>query len=384
MASIPSISAERRNRLQLYVYHHLKDRSNFEKALGELKEQFRDTPADHFRYWDLLQELGHDETAIKNATDFISTPRTSFQVIETADAFAKLGLTTSAINYLKNYAGAFGLNEQRFYGQASLLVIQEDWASLRRLALEIRTKQATSTELRGYSYFIDGLGAFHLGREAEARRAFSKIKDFSFRGSHLAVHVASNLWTLGFHQEAFDTLILGRARFSNSPAYWQLMMEISTTLNKGSLMLAAAENLYRLSPKSPQAQANYASLLISMRTQIDRAITLTFDLLSKDPASPVLQTNYAQALALSSRTSEATRQLESVDQSKLTAQEWHGFAFAWLTVFYQQEDPVKAMALANRIIPALPLPGDRRFYESILIWANEEKKTTIAKSSHSE
>ena len=364
-------SEELSNRLLLYVFHHREDRTNFEKVWNALRKEFRDKPSDHFLYWDLLQKLGYTEQAVAQANEFTLPPRSTFQVVEIADAFARLGLTATALTYLKNYSGVYGLNEQQFYAQASLLIDQEQWTNLQRLAKEIRINHATSNALQSYSHYIDGLGAFHQDRQKEAKVAFQKIKDLPLGGSNLALHIGSNLWDLGFPQEAYDALSPNRANYTNNPAFWHLMLEITSSLRLGSQMLVAAENLHRLSPENLQAQTNYASLLISIRTQIERATTLTFDGLSRDPENPVLKTNYA------GRTTEAARYLQSVDQTHFDSQQRHGFAFAWLTVYHLQNDPEKALALAKHIIPALLLPGDRMYFETIQAWAKERKSTKL-------
>ena len=197
-------------------------------------------------------------------------------------------------------------------------------------------------------------------------------------GSNLGLYVGSNLWDLGYLDEAYAVLSPERQRYANNLTYWQLMLELSKSNQTAIQMLIAAENLFRLSPDHLPNQINYASLLISQRTQLERALSLTFDALIKAPNSLPVQVNYAQALAITGRPDKAAQILSSIDSNHFDTTQWQGFAFAWLTVHHQKKDAKKIQSIAKRVIPDLLLPGDRKYFEVIVQWARNHEDSAEA------
>ena len=330
---------------------------------ASLVEEFDDSISNHLLYWDLLKKSGKIDLARSHATEFILPPQTGFHVVEIADAYTSLGLPELALRYLKNYGGEFGFEAQSQFAQASLLIVEERWRELHRFALEIRAAESPSAAFMAFSYFIEGLAAIRQGRQRDAGVAFQNIRGYSMEESNLGLHVGSNLWDLGFPKEAYAALSPERKRYANHVAYWQLMLEVTKSDHSASQMLIAAENLFRLAPDHLPNQVNYASLLISNRTQLDRALALTFDAMLKAPDNIPIKVNYAQALATSGRPDEASQILGSIDPDRFDATQWQGFAFAWLTVYHQKQEYQAAQSIAEQVIPELLLPGDRKYFE---------------------
>jgi predicted Zn-dependent protease len=329
--------------------------------------------SDHLLYRDLLRKSGQLELARAQAKEFILPPQTGFHVVQIADAYTSLDLPELAISYLKNFSGEYGFQAQSQYTQASLLIAEERWSDLHRFALEIRNSEKTSAPFRAFSYYLEGLSAIRRDRTEDAKVAFHQIRDYSIKGSNLGLYIGSNLWDLGFHDDAYAVLSPVRQRYANNATYWQLMLELSKSRQTASQMLVAAENLFRLVLDHLPNQINYASLLISQRAQLERAIGLTFDALIKAPNSLPVQVNYAQALVITGRADEAAQILSSIDASHFDTSQWQGFAFAWLTVHHQKKDAKKIHSIAKRVIPDLLLPGDRKYFEVIVRWARNHK-----------
>ncbi|MBT5707908.1 MAG: hypothetical protein HOI66_16465 [Verrucomicrobia bacterium] len=364
--------------LQLHICHRQGDLKTFETLLITLIENFNDSISDHLLYWDLLKKSGRVELARARAKEFILPPQTGFQVVKIADAYTSLALPELAISYLKNFSGEYGFQAQSQYAQASLLIAEERWPDVHQFALEIRNSEKTSAPFLAFSYYLEGLSAIRRGRTQDANVAFQKIRNYSMEGSNLGLYVGSNLWDLGYLDEAYAVLSPERQRYANNLTYWQLMLELSKSNQTAIQMLIAAENLFRLSPDHLPNQINYASLLISQRTQLERALSLTFDALIKAPNSLPVQINYAQALAITGRPDKAAQILSSIDSNHFDTTQWQGFAFAWLTVHHQKKDAKKIQSIAKRVIPDLLLPGDRKYFEVIVQWARNHEDSAEA------
>ena len=364
--------------LQLKICHHHGNLKAFETIFSSLIENFGDSISDHLLYWDLLKKSGRIELARARAKEFILPPQTGFHIVEIADAYTSLDLPGLAISYLKNFGGEYGFQAQSQYFQASLLITEERWSELHRFALETRNSKNPSAPFLAFSYYLDGLSAVHRGRIQDAKIAFRQIRNYSMKGSNLGLYVGSNLWDLGYLEDAYAALSPERQRYANNVTYWQLMLELSKSNQTASQMLVAAENLFRLAPDHLPHQINYASLLISQRTQIERALGLTFDALIKAPDSLPAQVNYAQALAITGRPDKAAQILNSIDSNHFDTTQWQGFAFAWLTVHHQKKDHQKVQSIAKQVIPNLLLPGDRKYFEVILEWAKNHADSAEA------
>ena len=364
--------------LQLQICHRQGDLRTFETILKTLTENFDDSISDHLLYWDLLKKSGRVELARSRAKEFILPPQTGFHVVKIADAYTSLDLPELAISYLKNFSGEYGFQAQSQYTQASLLIAEERWPDVHRFALEIRNSERTSAPFLAFSYYLEGLSAIRRGRTQDAKVAFQQIRNYSMEGSNLGLYVGSNLWDLGYLEEAYAVLSPERQRYANNLTYWQLMLELSKSNQTAIQMLIAAENLFRLGPDHLPNQINYASLLISQRTQLERALGLTFDALIKAPNSLPVQVNYAQALAITGRPDKAAQILSSIDSKHFDTTQWQGFAFAWLTVHHQKRDAQKIQSLAKRVIPDLLLPGDRKYFEVIVQWARNHEDSAEA------
>ena len=372
--SLPSEFDGETRRLKLYIYHRQRKLPEFQQILTELTDRFQNQIADHLLHWDLLQKMGETETAIRLAREFVLPPQTGYHVMEIADAYTKLGLNRHAFNYLKNYAGLFGSEDQHRYAQSMLLITEKDWDGLKRFALDLRSQSGVANSFLAYSYYLEGLGSYRQGRKWEASQTFKKISTFPMESSQLALLVGANLWDLGYSKEAYDVLSPQSGLHERNAAFWRMMLEITASLNSGPRMLDAAEKLFQLAPHDQKNKINLASLLISERRQMDRAITLIFDALIQEPDNPIIKVNYAQGLALSGRITEAIKQLQSVDNGAFSVLQRQGYVFAWLAVLHAQSNASRALQLAQEIKPELLLPGDRAYYETIVEWAENAQE----------
>ena len=360
-----SNSSELAYRLQLRVSYERVDLDRFLIAWSHLRDQFATIAADHFLHWDLLTHCDRRNEAIQAAQRHLQRPRTPHEVIETAEAYSKLGLKKHAIRYLSNYAPDLGFNGMHFYAQAQLLTTEKRWSDIIGLALSIRRSKNVSMPLMAFSYFIEGKGELKRNRKTAAATAFNQIANYSTKASRHGIYIGSNLWELGYAKEAHALLTLERERYRNRIAYWDLMFDIGLALKLQSPLLQAAENLFRLSPETLHYRANYASLLISQRIRHDEALALAFNAYSQSPDNPGMKINYGQALLLNQRIDEARTIFRDIDSKRLDTSQLQGYFLAVTELLYHEGRYHDAKPILKKIIPELLLPGDRVFLESL-------------------
>ncbi|MCS1411299.1 MAG: hypothetical protein M2R45_04497 [Verrucomicrobia subdivision 3 bacterium] len=359
-------TGELAHRLQLRVSHERGDLPSFTASWTHLTENFADITADHLLYWDLLRQLGRVEEAKAAAQDYVHRPRTSHEAIEIADAFTKLGLGKIASRYLKAHAAESGsTSESNWQAQAEHLIYEKQWGDLVGLALDIRTSKTVSSHMMAFSYFIEGVGEFERNRLAAAAEAFAQIKEFSMVESKFGLYIGANLWELGYPEVAYAVLWPEQERYQNRYTYWELLFDISLALRRQEPMFIAAENLYRLNPDSMRYKANYASLLISQRIQLEKALALTFEAYTKYPNNIPVRVNYGQALLLNDREQEARDVFGTVDERNLNTTQRQGYYSALTELLFREGKYQEAQVVAQEVIPDLLLPGDRFFFEAI-------------------
>jgi len=358
-------SSELAHRLQLRVSHERLDLDGFLLAWSHLRDEFARISADHFLHWRLLTQCDRKSEAIQAAQRHIQRPRTPHEVIETADAYSRLGLKKHAIRYLSNYAPDLGFNGMHFYAQAQLLTAEKRWGELILLALAIRSSENVSMRLMTFSYFIEGKGELKRKRKMAATTAFNQIASYSTKTSHYNLYIGSNLWELGYPKAAHAVLTHERERYRNRISYWELMFDVGLALNLQSPLLQAAENLFRLSPETPHYEANYASLLISQRIRHDEALALAFNAYSQNPGNAGMKINYGQALLLNRRVDEARMIFRGIDSKGLDTSQRQGYFLAITELLYHEGRYHDAIPILKEIIPGLLLPGDRAFFDSL-------------------
>ncbi len=354
-----------RQRLGLASAFSQRNRARFEEILGHLQRDFTDELEDHLLHWKLLLELGRHEDARKQALDFNSPPRTSLQIIKLANAYTDLGLTQLALEYLSHYTLAFGFNSWQIHTQARLLIDSQDWEALQRFALKIRTLPNVSREFMALSFYFEGKALRELGRPEQASKSFGKVRHEDLLGSPHALYVGTNLAAVGELQSAMEILWPEQDRFRHDPSFWNFMLKLAYDLRTGSRLLIAAENLFRLDPENHHYRASYASVLLSERIQIDRALALTYEQLSANPGHPNLKINYAQALVMNDRLEAAAQILNHVNPDRLNQSERQGLLFSQMELHFKQGHDEAARTQSRQIIPGLLLPGDQKYFRTI-------------------
>ncbi len=361
----PSLSALAHH-LQLYVSHAQSDRTSFEDSFAHLVANFEDTLRDHLLYWQLLANLNDLETARNAVTQYAPNPRSARDVIDIANACSQLGLTELAFAYLTNYATAHGYQQANWHAQAELLLNEERWGDLGRFAIDLRAAHGVSSAFLGYSYFLEGKAAFERDRQWECEAYFDQIANFDLSESHLGLYVASHLSAMGYPKQAMDALWPERNYLRDDSVFWELLLKLAATLQDGSRIFLATENLYRLDPNSIRAAANYASILISQRIQLDEALALTYNAYVKNSNNPEIRINYGHALIINERYSEAEEVLAQVNPNKLTSNARQGFYFAAMELYYKTDRRDLAQKMSEEIIASLLLPGDRAIFENMV------------------
>ena len=370
-------TAELASRLQLYLAESEKNLPLFESAFARLIHRFDDTPRDHIRYWSLLKDTGHLAKAQDAAKAYVFRPFTTEEVIQIANAFTKLELKSLAYQYLVNYADEFDLSESNRIAQASILIENEDWNKLHRLALSIRSQEDASSGGLSYSYFLQGRALIGENREEEAEKAFARIPEFSMAESEFAFFVGSNLLALGYPQHASKILSQERDRYRNSIIYWELMKNVARALDQANQMILATENLCRLDPENRSYLKDTITLIIVQRHRTDEALALTTEALERYPNDPAIRLNHGYALLLNDRLPDAISLLSSIEEADLEIEDRHRFFLAWMEFHFRSKDYNEAWRTGRQVAPKKLFPQERKQFQSMWEQLQSEDPTGL-------
>ena len=353
-------------RLQLYVSHKNEKVDEFERSFTLLTHRFEDKTVDHLLYWDLLKRSNRVKDAKAAAEAFTRMPKSAAEVIGIADGFTKLGLKQLGCRFLEHYIDEFGTGDNGRHAQSKILIEEEDWGKLERLALAIRANDSVAPAFIAYSYFLEGLALHRTDRTDDGRKAFGQISQHSMTNSDLALYVGSQLWELRYPEFAYAALSPERQKYRNSTTFWELMLDINLPLENSSQMLIAAENLVRLVPDSMTYGSSYAMLVLTQPHRGEEALKLTTEMLTLFPENSTAQLNHGYALIKNDRYSDAVSILANLGSGQsLGEKDLNRFHLAWMEIYFKQNDFKNSWRRAQQIVPENLLPEYRAQFQSI-------------------
>jgi tetratricopeptide (TPR) repeat protein len=305
-------------RLLLAVSEHQLDPGAYAQALETLREMREDTLFAHAGYWRLLLVTGRKAEAAALAQAHSSPPATASEVVELARVYSELGLRDLALQLLKRYASDFGDAPLFWITYASELIEARQWEEIRALAVQMRARDGVRDQLAGFSYYLEGRAELALGRDANARAAFEKIRGREFFYPQMGQQIATLLLEAGHAALARDVLAGLEPALSGSVHYWLLMFQAADRLKEIDRMIEAGRRAHELAPNHPGAANNYAAALLIKRYKPEEAIRLTLQLYTQNPNSLFAVVNHSAALLMNQRPQEAEALLRRVQTNGMT------------------------------------------------------------------
>lgn len=350
-------------RLLLIVSAKKGDLDGYETALNKLALSNYATVLDHVNHWTLLAAKGRLAEASKLAEAFTSAPQNANEMVRLADVYLKLGLKESGREVLQRFVPEFGnaLEGWKFY--AAFLQDQKDWGELRNLALKIREQPFLSADLRGYSYFLEGLADYRLNLADASVASFSKAADGEFESVGLAAAIAKEMTQMNGGAPALRVLGGIEKDFLDDEEFWEAFFAAAYNARDEAAVLKSAEQSYRLKPRDVQIHNRYAAALMLNKKDPEESIKMTLQLMNLYPQSVAAIINHSYALMLNRREKEAMGLLETLSGRELGAREANAFHLGLFEVYYSLEMWDKAMVHADKVNPGSLFPSQRESFE---------------------
>ena len=356
------------NRLQLAVCSKLADIKGYETRLAQLQGWNQDTATDHAEYWRLLDSNGQTEKARSLARAYTKPPTSSWHLIALAEAYVGLGLRDLAQRCFENAPSHFFGSEEVWIKYGDFLVQDRKWEDLRAAAVQMRTRDRTSQEFTGYSYFLEGWAEHELRRLLPADEAFYRMNQNWVRGNaNLALRSGTQLVKLSRAAAARELLAKFEQELNSRPEYWSTVYDAANQLKDADLLLKAAQREYDLEPADPTAASHYAAALLIKRQEPETAVKITMQLMAAFPNSPIARINHSFALLLNKRVEDARSILAGMKANLLTPEVAASFHMASFLISCEQGDSGEAWRVFDRIDPKYLFPSD-------LAWIEESRK----------
>jgi tetratricopeptide (TPR) repeat protein len=336
-------------RLLLLVYQQRTDVAQCARLLNLLGEWRLDRPLDHCRYWEALLATGQKKEAAKLARDYPRTPSSLREVISLTAFYLRLDLKDEALQTFNFCLDKYEDSPNFWLAYTDFMVQGQQWDDLITATLRMRQCKGLAGAMDGYSLFLEGQALSALGRTSDAEAAYARAAKFTHHFSELDLRVAMGL--LKQNQAALACPLLAQLepRMSQQGVYWQTVFIAACLVKSPDLMLKSAEAAYRLRPKDPINNLNYAAALITLRQKPEEAVKLTFYALAQFPNLAATKINHALALLLNQRISEAEDLLKTVPDQNLAPQEITALQMAWCEVYLNQKHFDKVLDTAAKI-----------------------------------
>ena len=304
-------------RLKLAVSARELKPDDYAQVLKKLAEWREDSTAYHAAYWRLLHFTGRSEEARRLAQAYSTPPATSMELVEVARTFSHLEMQDEALAVLERHGAQFATSPNFWITYGNALIEAKQWDNLRKMAVQMRGVDGVRDQLGGYSYFLEGRAELAMGRETNAKAAFSRAAERAFPFPSLGQRVANELVQFGHPAEARRILAEIQSASFDDPNYWFLLFSVADQLKDVDLLVKAATRGYELHPTNPVAVNNYAAALIISRQNPQEVIKLTLELYAQNPNSLHAVVNHSAALLLNDRPKEAEALLSRVQTNGL-------------------------------------------------------------------
>ncbi len=350
--------------LNLQISQARSEVDQFKKSLDFLVSTGKDTLMHHLNYWGMLIQEGRKPEALQQIRRYNFPPKNATEVAYFGEVASSLGEEELALQFLSTYAPQYGYHEPIWYVYTQLLTKMEKWPELRQAALIIRNARTVTDSLLGFSQYMEARAAIGENRRGAAEQLVGQIVQHEYDSPKTGYLIGKGLGDHGFPMQALSVLNPLESDLVDSTEYWETIFTLSSASGMRESLFKAAENLYRLDPDNRAYVNNYAAMLLSERKKPETAISLTYELMTRDKEVNIAAViNHALALVLNQRFSEAVEYMKKIPNEKLPAELVPGYNMAWFEIAYRQKDYDTAREYGLKVDVDKLLPGDKVYYE---------------------
>lgn len=346
-------------RLLLVVLKRRGDAAGFGAWLARAEERETDRPADHLAYWTLLAMQGRKDEAAVLAHRYARPPRSASELVALAQGFSELGLDDDAITVLTRFSPKVAADTRLSMLLSELLIKNERWEDLRRLAFRIRDDPESMATLGAYGCYLDALAGIKTGDTPYAQKVMSDAPQMPIADDAMALLTARKLLSIGGAGPARDILARRRASMGGSTEFWTLFLQVAVALRDTELLCEAARQRLMLEPQSVAAANDLCAALLAAGGQAGEALPLARRVFAERPNSSTARFNMGLALVQSGEPLSAEVFLSGLETKDYSPMDLTLLGWARAEAAFASGDVEKASAILGPLDPALLFSGQQ-------------------------
>ncbi len=234
------------------------------------------------------------------------------------------------------------------------LILQEKWSLLRDLA-----QQASRIiEIEPIAFYWEGFIAWNRERRDQAQERFSKITEFPPLLLPIRCELARRLLILDQHEFADDLMKGLDGKTIESRAYWKLRVD---SAQDSETFFQAAQAAYESDPEFNPHIYNYLDALLQEQREPELTLSLSHQLIQRQPDYVPVQLIRARALRLNEKHQEADALAKQINdlraawnqrvEQALSQQDWPAFFQATQAAY--KSDPEFTPHMHNYLVALL-------------------------------
>ena len=315
-------------RLLMDLAYSRRDLWHYEQLLAAGRHEDSSGLASRVRHWRLLRWAGQAERAATLARESGSLPGDVQEAESLLQVLAELGLKDTTELVSQQALARWGNAPSLWVAVGEALISLEDWDGLRDHAVRLRQIVQFPPELRGYSWFLEGLAEHRQGRLARARAGWAEFRRELPVSVGLVLRAAGVLDRSGLPEDALAVLAQLRERGQPDDAVLVDLQRIAYHSRNLEWFSRASRELYERHPGDYRIISNHAAALIIHGERFAEALPLTLLALQLMPESGTTLVNHAVALIQAGRAGEAAPLLSRAQSQSMdpSSQGMIGFA----------------------------------------------------------
>ena len=348
------------------------------KILEDLRQRQETALPDTLLFWNLLINKESPNEAAEIAQDWENrgNPVTEQEALGLLRMLAEGGLAEELIKASEKIIDQIGAESPNLWFEYGDWLIQEEkWSLLRDLA-----QQASGIpEIEPIAFYWEGYIAWERERRDQAQEQFLKIAEFPPQLLPIRFELARRLLVLDQRKIA-DNMMKGLdGKTIESRAYWKLRVD---SAQDSEAFSQAAKAAYDSDPEFDRHIYNYLDALLEEQKEPELTISLSDQLIQKQPDFIPIQLLRARALRLNEKHEEAdalvkkinnirAERIQQVEQT-LSQGDWEAFSQAaqaayesdpefdphiynyLVALMEEQKEPQLALFLSGRLLHQRP------------------------------
>ena len=298
-------------RLEIRVHAALGNRDACRRVLEDLKKRRLATFADHLPYW--RSTLSHNESYdVLRQYAQVKEPVSEHEAYSLVSLLHEAGQTNEALRASRQLMEYFGNPLSLWLDHGNILMESKRWPELKSLAMNVHQSDQLS-HLWSTAKYWEGIAELFLEETELAEARFKEIAEFPIISPATSLEMVNRLRRLGQNAAAYTVLNQLEEVMADEQNYWILRCQIAAADKDLASLVESATKAYELDPEYVGNINNYVVALLLQRTEPEKALELSEQLLAHDEDSVTYRLTHIHALIQNERLAEASERMQSLE-----------------------------------------------------------------------